>query len=171
MYSEMFALSKRFPCFNIPQEITILVYRWESSWIDIDKDEISLCQSKKGYFLKGRPVREPKQPRLTQNNNEIKFIPVSEKWVTSLLKRLEHTMITAFPPPCTCADGSFQELEISNRGGKAHYRWWPGDLPEGWEKLNKIAMEIHDKFYHKSLHSILSDKLYALKQKLNVCKL
>ena len=148
MFSKMFSLAKKFPDLKIPEEVTILVYRQESTWECLDKDEISLCQSEKGYFLKGRPVREPVRDYCSENNNEIKLVPVSKKWVTSLLKRLEHTCIPAFPPPRVGADGGYTELEIGGYCGKAHYRWWSLP-PEGWEKLDEIAMEIRNKFYQK----------------------
>ena len=133
------------------KDYTLLIYRWEASWTDFDKDEISLYQnSKGGFFLKGRPVREPKKMYNTENPNPIKEIRVSKRWVCSLFERLEHASIPAFPAPRMGADGGFIELEIGGYSGKAHYRWWSLP-PRGWEILDQIAGEIRSKFYHQAL--------------------
>ena len=140
------------------KDYTLLIYRWEASWTDFDKDEISLYQNSKGeFFLKGRPVREPKKMYNTENPNPIKEIRVSKRWVCSLFERLEHASIPAFPSQQMGADGAFFELEIGGFTGKAHYRWW-GHGPQGWEILDQIANEIYEKFYHKSLLSRLLKK-------------
>ena len=138
MYTSFFKLLKEFPRLkklthlNISEKV-ILICRRESSWIGVDKDEISLCRNENGYLLKGRPLREPVQPYYGENNNDIKLVPVSEKWVTSLFKRFERTCIPIDSSSTGCADGSFMELEIGYPGGKAHY-CWNSQTPEGWEK-------------------------------------
>ena len=137
---------------------TLLIYRNESSWTGWDNDEISLYQNVKGeFFLKGRPVRNPRSMHRSENTNPIKEIRVSKRWVCSLFERLEHTSIPAFPSQQMGADGAFFELEIGGFTGKAHYRWWLHG-PQGWEILNQIANEIFEKFYHKSLLSRLLKK-------------
>ena len=137
------------------KDYTVLVYRNESSWTGFDKDEISLYQNFKGeFFLKGRPVRKPRNMYGCENPNPIKEIRVSKRWVCSLYERLEHASIPAFPSPQMGADGGFIELEIGGYSGKAHYRWWSVP-PQGWEILDQIAEEIRKKFYHKSLLSRL----------------
>ena len=137
---------------------TLLIYRYESSWSGFDKDEISLYQNSKGeFFLKGRPIREPRMPYYNKNPNPIKEIRVSKRWVCSLFERLENASIPAFPEPRRGADGGFTDLEIGGYSGKAHYRWW-SEPPQGWEVLDQIASEIREKFYHKSLLSPLLKK-------------
>ena len=129
---------------------TLLIYRNESSWTGFDKDEISLYQNSKGeFFLKGQPVRLPRNWYGGENPNPVKEIRVSKRWVCSLFERLEYASIPAFPSPQMGADGGFTELEIGGYSGKAHYRWWSVP-PQGWEILDQIADEIRRKFYHKS---------------------
>ena len=95
------------------KDYTLLIYRYESSWSGLDKDEISLYQNVKGeFFLKGQPVREPRSWYGGKNPNPIKEIRVSKRWVCSLFERLEHASIPAFPSPQMGADGGFMELEI-----------------------------------------------------------
>ena len=147
------------PPLNFPlKDRTLLVYRSESTWEGFDKNEISLYQNSQGeFFLKGRPIREPQQAFLTENPNPIEEVRVSKRWVCRLLEKLEHACIPAFPAPQVGADGGFIELEIGGYSGKAHYRWWSVP-PQGWEILNRIASEIPQKFYHKSLLSRLLKK-------------
>ena len=139
---------------NFPlKDITLLIYRNESTWSGFDKDEISLYQNSKGqFFLKGQPTRELPAPHFSKNPNPIREVRVSKGWVCYIFKRLERTSIPVFPPPQMGADGGFTELEIGGYAGKAHYRWW-SEPPQGWETLNQIACEIHEKFYHRSLLS------------------
>ena len=137
---------------NFPlKDITLLIYRNESTWSGFDKDEISLYQNSKGqFFLKGQPTRELPAPNFSKNPNPIREVRVSKGWVCYIFKRLERTCIPVYPPPRVGADGGFTELEIGGYAGKAHYRWW-SDPPQGWENLDQIAHEIHVKFYHRSL--------------------
>jgi hypothetical protein len=104
---------------NISEKV-ILIYRRESSWIGFDKDEISLSRNENGCFLKGRPIREPVQPYYGENNNDIKLVPISEKWVTSLFKRFERTCIPIYSPSTCRSDGSFMELEIGYPGNEVN---------------------------------------------------
>ena len=136
--------------FELP-DVTLLIYRWEASWTGIDKDEITLYQNSKGeFFLKGQPVRIPRNWYGCPNPNPIREVQVSKGWVCYIFKRLEHAAIPAFPAPQMGSDGDFTELEIGGYRGKAHYRWW-SIPPQGWEVLAQIAGEIHKKFYHRSL--------------------
>ena len=146
------------PPLDLPlQDKTLLVVRSESTWIGFDKLEISLCQNCKGeFYLKGRPVREPR-PYLNENPNAIREIRVSKRWVSGLFRRLENASIPAFPSPQVGADGGFTELEIGGYAGKAHYRWW-SKPPRGWEVLHQIACEIPAKFHRRSLLSELIEK-------------
>ena len=144
--------------FKFPDR-TLLVYRNESSWTGFDKDEISLYQNVKGeFFLKGQPIREPRWPYCSPNPNPIKEVRVSKGWVCYIFKRLENAVIPAFPAPQMGADGGFTELEIGGYSGKAHYRWW-SIPPQGWESLDKIAIEVRRKFYHRSLLSRIAGKV------------
>ena len=93
-------------------------------------------------------------------------MPVSARWVKSLLKRLERTSVPVFPPTKVGADGGYTELEIGGYCGKALYRWW-SQPPEGWEALDLIAKEVRNKFYRKNLLSILAEKIIRSKSKIN----